>query len=100
MSNSRQFAIMSLHVGQKYYHKVCANYLSYSSMSSIDSGKGSYTHITDKEDDYTMDIRTPVTGHLYMYILVRYSFNAFTLSKNWALAGGVPLSHVILFIFH
>ena len=41
MSSSRQFAIMSLRVGQKYYHKVCANYLSYSSISSIDSGKGS-----------------------------------------------------------
>ena len=41
MSSSRQFSIMSLHGGQKYYHEVCANYLSYSAISSIVSGKGS-----------------------------------------------------------
>ena len=41
MSSSRQFAIMSLHGGQKYYHEVCANYLSHSAISSIVSGKGS-----------------------------------------------------------
>ena len=31
---------MSLHAGQKNYHEVCANYLSHSAISSIDSGKG------------------------------------------------------------
>ena len=41
MSSSRQFAIMSLHGGQKYYHEVCTNYLSHSAISSIVSGKGS-----------------------------------------------------------
>ena len=41
MSISHQFAIMSLHGGQKYYHEVCANYLSHSAISSIVSGKGS-----------------------------------------------------------
>ena len=41
MSSSRQFAIMSLHGGQKYYHEVCVNYLSHSAISSIVSGKGS-----------------------------------------------------------
>ena len=40
MSSSLQFA-MSLHGGQKYYHEVCANYLSHSAISSIVSGKGS-----------------------------------------------------------
>ena len=40
MSSSRQFAIMSLHTGQKNYHEVCTNYLSHSAISSIDSGKG------------------------------------------------------------
>ena len=40
MSSSHQFAIMSLHAGQKNYQKVCANYLSHSAISSIDSGKG------------------------------------------------------------
>ena len=44
MSSSRQFAIMSLHGGQKYYHEVCANYLSYSAISSIVSGKGVCLH--------------------------------------------------------
>ena len=44
MSSSRQFAIMSLHGGQKYYHEVCANYLSHSAISSIVSGKGSMWH--------------------------------------------------------
>ena len=43
MSSSRQFAIMSLHGGQKYYHKVCANYLSHSAILSIVSEKGSVT---------------------------------------------------------
>ena len=43
MSSSRQFAIMSLHGGQKYYHEVCANYLLYSAISSIVSGKGSWS---------------------------------------------------------
>ena len=37
MRISHQFAIMSLHAGQKKY----ANYLSHSAISSIDSGKGS-----------------------------------------------------------
>ena len=41
MSSSRQFAIMSLHGGQKYYHEVCTNYLSHSAISSIVSGMGS-----------------------------------------------------------
>ena len=41
MSSSHQFAIMSLHAGQKNSHEVCANYLSHSAISSIDSGKGS-----------------------------------------------------------
>ena len=41
MSSSRQFVIMSLHGGQKYYHEVCANYLLYSAISSSVSGKGS-----------------------------------------------------------
>ena len=41
MSSSRQFAIMSLHGGQKYNHEVCAKYLSHSAISSIVSGKGS-----------------------------------------------------------
>ena len=41
MSSSRQFAIMSLHGGQKYYHEVCTNYLSHSAILSIVSGKGS-----------------------------------------------------------
>ena len=41
MSSSHQFAIMSLHVGQKNDHEVCANYLLHSAMSSIDSEKGS-----------------------------------------------------------
>ena len=45
MSSSHQFAIMSLHAGQKYYHKVCANYLSHSAILSIDSGKVSLTKI-------------------------------------------------------
>ena len=43
MSSSRQFAIMSLHAGQKNYHEVCTIYLSYSAISSIDCGKGSMT---------------------------------------------------------
>ena len=42
MSSSRQFAIMSLHGGQKYCHEVCAKYLSHSAISSIVSGKGSF----------------------------------------------------------
>ena len=41
MSSSRQFAIMSLHGGQNYYHEVCTNYSSHSVISSIVSGKGS-----------------------------------------------------------
>ena len=41
MSSSRQFVIMSLHRGQKYYHKVCANYLLHSAISSVVSRKGS-----------------------------------------------------------
>ena len=41
MNSACQFAIMSLHGGQKYYHEVCTNYLSHSSISSIVSGKGS-----------------------------------------------------------
>ena len=41
MSSSHQFAIMSLHAGQKNDHEECANYLSHSAISSIDSGKGS-----------------------------------------------------------
>ena len=45
MSSSRQFAIMSLHAGQK----VCTNYLSHSAISSIDYGKGSITHIHSEE---------------------------------------------------
>ena len=48
MSSSRQFAIMSLYAGQKNYHKVCANYLLHSAISSIDCGKGSLFHT--KED--------------------------------------------------
>ena len=45
MSSSHQFAIMSLHAGQKNHHEVYANYLSHSAISSIDSGKGSmYRH--------------------------------------------------------
>ena len=47
MSSSHQFAIMSLHAGQKYYHKVCANYLLHSAISSIDSGKGSICYMYD-----------------------------------------------------
>ena len=43
MTSSHQFAIMSLHVGQKYYREVYANYLSHSAISSIDSGKGSFS---------------------------------------------------------
>ena len=43
MSSSHQFAIMSLHAGEKNYHEVCANCLSHSAISSIDSGKGSET---------------------------------------------------------
>ena len=38
MSSSHQFAIMSQYSGQKNYHEVCANYLSHSAISSIDSG--------------------------------------------------------------
>ena len=45
MSSSRQFAIMSLHAGQKNYHEVCTNYLSHSAISSIDSEKGSIVSI-------------------------------------------------------
>ena len=45
MSSSHQFAIMSLHAGQESYHEVCANYLSHSAISSIDSGKGSRSQI-------------------------------------------------------
>ena len=41
MSRSHQFAIMSLHAGQKDYHEVCTNYLSHSAISLIDCGKGS-----------------------------------------------------------
>ena len=41
MSSSHQFAIMSLHAGQKYYHKVCTIYLAHSEISSVDCGKGS-----------------------------------------------------------
>ena len=33
---------MSLHADQKNYHEVCANYLTHSAISSIDSGKGSW----------------------------------------------------------
>ena len=45
MSSSRQFAIMSLHGDQKYYHEVRTNYLSHSAISSIVSGKGSKTAV-------------------------------------------------------
>ena len=43
MSSSHQFAIMSLHAGQKNYHEVCTNYLLHSAISSTDSAKGSYS---------------------------------------------------------
>ena len=46
MSSSRQFALMSLHGGQKYYHEVCGNYLSHSAISSIVSGKCSMGRVT------------------------------------------------------
>ena len=41
MSSSHQFAIMCMHGGQKNHQEVCANDLSHSAISSIDSGKGS-----------------------------------------------------------
>ena len=41
MSRSRQFAIMSLHAGQKNYHEVCPIFLLHSAILSIDCGKGS-----------------------------------------------------------
>ena len=50
MSSSHQFAIMSLHAGQKNYQEVCANYLSHSAISSIDSGKGSMPHLNCTHD--------------------------------------------------
>ena len=43
MSTSRQFAIMSLHAGQKNYQEVYTIYLSHSAISSIDCGKGSWS---------------------------------------------------------
>ena len=58
MSSSRPFAIMSLHAGQKNYHEVCINYLSHSAISSIDSGKGSLTHVDGRvypKSDYIND---------------------------------------------
>ena len=43
---SSQFAIMSLHAGQKNYHEVCTNYLSLSAISFIDSEKDSLSQYT------------------------------------------------------
>ena len=51
MSSSRQFAIMSLHGGQKYYHEVCANYLSHSAISTIVSGKGSFIEFNEGQGE-------------------------------------------------
>ena len=51
MRISHQFAIMSLHAGQKNYHEVCANYLSHSAISSIDSGKGSLCCLSKFRND-------------------------------------------------
>ena len=52
MYSSRQFVIMSLHGGQKYYHEMCANYLSYSAISSNVSGKGSMIDVVQVQKDY------------------------------------------------
>ena len=41
MSSSHLFAIMSLQGLEENYNKVCHNYLLYSAMSAIVSGKGS-----------------------------------------------------------
>ena len=59
MSSSRQFAIMSLHGGQKYYHEVCANYLSHSAISSIVSGKCSLSKM--QEQGKSNETKTLVT---------------------------------------
>ena len=40
MSSSHLFAIMSLQSLEENYHKVCHNYLLYSAISAIVSGKG------------------------------------------------------------
>ena len=40
MSSSHQFAIMSLHGPEENYDVVCHNYLLYSAISAIVSGKG------------------------------------------------------------
>ena len=41
MSSSHTFAIMSLQSLEEKYHEVCYNYLSYSAISAIASGKDS-----------------------------------------------------------
>ena len=35
MSSTHEFAIMSLHAGQKNYHEVCANYLLHSTIRQM-----------------------------------------------------------------
>ena len=66
MSSSRQFAIMSLHAGQKNDHEVCTIYLLHSAISSIDCGKGSICRMSNLRNGRTchpIGFRCQLKGH-------------------------------------